>query len=77
MTCIQVLGYNAAGILDGHFPAPEIYYGGAGLHMDVVELGAFEFAHEMILLLFYGSIRACSERKKGTKHPDRYFAPPF
>ena len=32
---------------------PEIYHGGAGLHMDVVELGAFEFAHEMILLLFF------------------------
>ena len=42
---VQVFGDDASGVLDGHFPSAEIHHGGAGLHMDVVELGALEFTH--------------------------------
>ncbi len=42
---VQVLGNDAGGVLDGHFPSAEVHHGGASRHMDIVELGAFQFAH--------------------------------
>ena len=45
MAGIQVLRHNAAGVLDGHLPSAEIHHRGACRYMDVIELGALEFAH--------------------------------
>ena len=42
---IQVLGNDAGGILDGHFPPAEIHHGGPGGHMHVIQLRALQFAH--------------------------------
>ena len=42
---VQVLRHNAAGVLDGHLPSAEIHHRGACRYMDVIELGALEFAH--------------------------------
>ena len=33
---VEVLGNNAAGVLDGHFPSAEVHHFRAGGHMDVV-----------------------------------------
>lgn len=68
VACVQVLGYDAAGILDGHFPAPEVHHRGAGLHVDIVKLCAFEFAHNDPPY-FCGSIRACARQEKWHKVP--------
>ena len=45
---VQVLGHNAGGVLDGHFPSAEVHQSGPGGHMGVVELGAFELAHTSV-----------------------------
>ena len=45
LTGIQMLGNDAAGILDGHFPSAEVHQLRAGGHMDVIQLGTLQFAH--------------------------------
>ena len=36
LTGIQVLGDDAAGVLDGHFPSAEVHHLGTGRYMDIV-----------------------------------------
>ena len=45
---VQVLGNDAGGVLDGHFPSAEVHHLGAGGHMDIVELGTFQIAHKSL-----------------------------
>ena len=45
VTGIQVLGYNAGGILDGHFPSSEVHHGGAGLNVYIIQLCALKLTH--------------------------------
>ena len=47
VTGVQMLGDDAGGVLDGHVPSAEIHHGGACRHMDIVELGALQFAHNI------------------------------
>ena len=47
LTGIQMLGNDAAGILDGHFPSAEVHQLRAGGHMDVIQLGTLQFAHTL------------------------------
>ena len=45
MAGVKVLRNYARGILDGHFPSAEIHHSGSGAYVNVVKLGAFQFAH--------------------------------
>ena len=45
MPGIEVLGHDAAGVLDGHVPSAEVHHGGARRQVGFIELGAFQFAH--------------------------------
>ena len=66
LTGVKVFGDDAGGILDGHFPAAEIHHGSARCHMDIVQLGSFQFAHE--IHSSSKSLFGCTDSKKGTKH---------
>ena len=45
LTGVQMLGNDAAGVLDGHLPSAEVHQLRAGGHMDVIQLGTLQFAH--------------------------------
>ena len=45
---VQMLGHNAGGVLNGHFPSAEVHQSGAGRHMRGIELGALQFTHVVL-----------------------------
>ena len=45
LTGVQMLGDNAAGVLDRHFPSAEVHQLRAGGYMDIIQLGTLEFTH--------------------------------
>ena len=42
---VQMLGNDAGGVLDGHFPAAEVHHGSAGCHVNGKQLGSLQFTH--------------------------------
>ena len=66
LTGVKVFGDDAGGVLDGHLPAAEIHHGRARCHVDVVQLGPFQFAHEIVSSS--KSLFGYTDSKKGTKH---------
>ena len=45
LTGVQMLGNNAAGVLDGHFPSAEVHQLRTGGYVNVIQLGTLQFAH--------------------------------
>ena len=44
-TGCQMLGHDAAGVLDGHLPTAEVHHGGAGSDVCIKQYGTLQFAH--------------------------------
>ena len=59
----QMFRHDPLRVLDGHLPAAEVHHGGAGLHMDVIELGAFELAHVDPPVSYLDRLAACGRRE--------------
>ena len=45
---VEVLGKDAAGVLDRHIPAAEVHHRGTGCDMRIVQNGSLEFAHVVV-----------------------------
>ena len=42
---VEMLGYDAVGVLDRHIPAAEVDHDRAGVEMCLIEYGSFQIAH--------------------------------
>ena len=82
VTGVKVLGHDTGRVLDGHVPTAEVYHLAASGNVDVVKLGAFEFAHVItscVLKWFCIRMKTPEYQKAAAQKlpPRGVFVPPF